>query len=388
MCNYQEMLRRHNSCVDFTFMQDGAAVNSHKLTRLNALFERVANRTSGGVREDKLRSILPEGIFAKFEEQKNNETGLRIFSRGQFLAMFAYTSDVFLNSMLLNERRERERLSRNSRNSHVKVVSFSSDVRLRERAQTASPYVMRERAQTSPHVDTSCSYNGSNSSQSSIMKNASEERRKRRDERKREKYLQRKEKFEQRKRELEFEQRRNERERRRKEFEKRVREEQKRIELELRREERRKREEKKRLQKKRKEQIGLKKMTSSDTCKSFASSSETAPFSDSSFEFSDVTSTFTHHPPFPFEVFFSCLEEDNYSYSSSEDEDDELEMGQEVCFFHKFSDLFKKFFHTEPSLLLFEPESSFSTHSPNYIYPLVPETVFTNANHKKARDIR
>merc|ERR1712032_325809 len=112
-----------------------SSTNARKLRRLNAIFEKAADRNVRGIREDKLLKILPEGTALKFGIDPNkllhnvktiksscydpdtntNEnvhpnvpstdesTSYRFISRGTFLAMFALESSTFINTTAQNE---------------------------------------------------------------------------------------------------------------------------------------------------------------------------------------------------------------------------------------------------------------------------------------------
>jgi len=142
------LIRRHNSCVDFTFLEVRADMNSQKLTRLNTLFERAADRKSGGIRQDKLARILPKGQItslkydAQLKSDKKDKKELRIISRGPFLAMFSQESVSFLNSLAVNERLERERKQRRHITQNQSIES--RDVTQRERAQSAPSGMLRD----------------------------------------------------------------------------------------------------------------------------------------------------------------------------------------------------------------------------------------------------
>jgi hypothetical protein len=129
--------RRHNSCVDFTFLpQNKFCTNTSKLLKLNLIFERAADRHSGGIREDRLLKMIPVSSPTKIKyghlksrdrcltkDRKNvvDEQALRIISRGPFLAMFAYENLNLVNSMAVNEKQAREKVkARKNRQDGVK----------------------------------------------------------------------------------------------------------------------------------------------------------------------------------------------------------------------------------------------------------------------------
>jgi len=122
-------VRSHNSCVDFSFLQESASGNSKKLTRLNALFQRVADRRSGGIRAEKLRRLLPptstdfsaskyQYLLGGQEDMKPRKkkrgkkkvvpVPTRVISRGPFLAMFEHESNSFISALMANEKAMRE----------------------------------------------------------------------------------------------------------------------------------------------------------------------------------------------------------------------------------------------------------------------------------------
>jgi hypothetical protein len=120
--------RRHNSCVDFTFCSDGAT-NGSKLVKLNTLFERIADRDCGGIREDRLLKLMPSNSinsikFGHLQKRKKSLSSidnsaitydLHLISRGPFLAMFANESSTFLSALASNEKSEREGKKKMSR---------------------------------------------------------------------------------------------------------------------------------------------------------------------------------------------------------------------------------------------------------------------------------
>ena len=112
--------RRHNSCIDFTFCSNGVT-NGSKLVKLNALFERIADREYGGIREEKLSKLIPSSPSNGLKYghlQKKKRKGapinslaaedLRTISRGPFLAMFACESMTFVSTLAINEKAGRE----------------------------------------------------------------------------------------------------------------------------------------------------------------------------------------------------------------------------------------------------------------------------------------
>ena len=119
------------------------------MTRLNTLFERAADKKSGGIRQDKLVKILPKGqttslkYDAMLKYDKKDKKDLRIISRGPFLAMFSQESVSFLNSLAVNERLERERRQRRHAQNQIESLS-SFDSNQRERAQSAPSGMLRD----------------------------------------------------------------------------------------------------------------------------------------------------------------------------------------------------------------------------------------------------
>lgn len=137
--------RRHNSCIDFTFVQEKANMNSHKLKRLNLLFEKVADRKLGGILKNKLALIIPKGELTriKYGVLYELDKGLALISRGQFLAMFAFESVSFLNALAVNGQDYDRKIRSNSKVTKNKNV-FSSEPLQRERAQSAPSYMMNQ----------------------------------------------------------------------------------------------------------------------------------------------------------------------------------------------------------------------------------------------------
>ncbi len=130
--------RRHNSCVDFTFCSDGAT-NGSKLVKLNTLFERIADRDCGGIREDRLLKLIPSNSsnsikFGHLQKRKKSGSSidnravtddLHLISRGPFLAMFANESCTFLSALASNEKSEREGKKKTSKKRRGKSHSSS-----------------------------------------------------------------------------------------------------------------------------------------------------------------------------------------------------------------------------------------------------------------------
>eukprot|EP00588_Corethron_pennatum_P012509 CAMPEP_0194279802 /NCGR_PEP_ID=MMETSP0169-20130528/14135_1 /TAXON_ID=218684 /ORGANISM="Corethron pennatum, Strain L29A3" /LENGTH=348 /DNA_ID=CAMNT_0039024271 /DNA_START=193 /DNA_END=1240 /DNA_ORIENTATION=- len=144
----EPMYREYNSCVDFSFQSDRLSINSRKLRRLNAIFERAADRSSRGIREDKLLEILPSGMAPKFKLLRNSShtkdpsqdpgtnenhhpnrvvpssnepvSSYRFISRGTFLAMFALESSAFINTTAQNEIVQRKIIQKKHREKRQK----------------------------------------------------------------------------------------------------------------------------------------------------------------------------------------------------------------------------------------------------------------------------
>ena len=105
----------HNSLVEFSFADNLLSSNELTLTRLNALFDRIADRNAMAIRADKLfRLILKtdrnEVTTERFQDILSVETNdngkiigrngiLRVVSRGPFLAIFKHESKSFVNSL-------------------------------------------------------------------------------------------------------------------------------------------------------------------------------------------------------------------------------------------------------------------------------------------------
>jgi hypothetical protein len=132
--------RHHNSCVDFTFCSDKAA-NGSKLVKLNTLFERIADRECGGIREEKLCKLIPSSPSNSIKYghlQRKKRRGvtivrkngaatddLHLISRGPFLAMFAHESTTFFSTLATNEKSEREGKRQPSRKKSSKTQKCS-----------------------------------------------------------------------------------------------------------------------------------------------------------------------------------------------------------------------------------------------------------------------
>jgi len=117
-----------------------------KLRRLNTIFERAADRSSRGIREDKLLNILPSGMAPKFkvlghskgpsQDPATNEnhhpnrdgplimdepvSSYRFISRGTFLAMFALESSAFINTTAQNEIIQRKLIQKKNKEKRKK----------------------------------------------------------------------------------------------------------------------------------------------------------------------------------------------------------------------------------------------------------------------------
>ena len=77
------------------------------MKQLNNIFEKVADKLSGGLREDHLLKLLPTGSAGKFGLQSNSKKVAkphRLLSRGTFLAMFSNESASFIFNMTQNAR--------------------------------------------------------------------------------------------------------------------------------------------------------------------------------------------------------------------------------------------------------------------------------------------
>lgn len=128
--------RRHNSFVLFAFNPELSSTNSYKLSRLNVIFEKAADRRLGGIRTEKIVRILPSNAVSKEkyicilndlgvldeDSQRSSHineytsaakrTDAQVISRGPFLAMFANEKTSFLNMLAVNEKAEREKKQR------------------------------------------------------------------------------------------------------------------------------------------------------------------------------------------------------------------------------------------------------------------------------------
>lgn len=166
----EAVYRQYNSCVDFTFKTDQQYQNARRLKRLNLIFERAADRNFVGLREDKLLMILPPGAATKYgldqdaiqrraqetkefnlrkvaeygpssddelvEKKKRKKKrrkqkkltndpskgGIRVLSRGTFLAMFANESSNFINLMAQNEKAHRLSKKKEKKNASRKSL--------------------------------------------------------------------------------------------------------------------------------------------------------------------------------------------------------------------------------------------------------------------------
>lgn len=154
-------IRRHNSCVEFTFISEISSTNSYKLTRLNNIFEKAVDRRLGGIQEEKLIRILPINTLSdekavtilrhlginsgRKDNRKSNgikKKNRRVISRGPFLASFAYESVSFLNTLALNEKSDREKRSKRQKHlskilNHSPIESSSDTSTIRKRANSA-----------------------------------------------------------------------------------------------------------------------------------------------------------------------------------------------------------------------------------------------------------
>lgn len=130
---------KHNSLVDFSFMDEKQSANALTLTKLNSLFGKVADRNEMGIRADKLFRLIHKmditklkiewyrlklGIIADDDDDDGDGScsgssalkhcsGSRIISRGPFIATFQHESITFVNLLenaarpLINRRRKR-----------------------------------------------------------------------------------------------------------------------------------------------------------------------------------------------------------------------------------------------------------------------------------------
>lgn len=105
----------HNSLVEFTFADNLLSSNELTLTRLNSLFDRIADRNAMAIRADKLFRLIQKTdrndvATERFQDVLNvgiDDNGkiigrngiLRVVSRGPFLAMFKHESKSFVNSL-------------------------------------------------------------------------------------------------------------------------------------------------------------------------------------------------------------------------------------------------------------------------------------------------
>lgn len=95
-------------------------LDTGKLTRLNVIFDRAADKNTGGVREDKLASLLPlafcdhdqaisvgykyglnpvllnrkTSISRRMRRGPLKKEDMRVITRGPFISMFAGTKDI------------------------------------------------------------------------------------------------------------------------------------------------------------------------------------------------------------------------------------------------------------------------------------------------------
>jgi len=206
----RQPIRRHNSYVQFSFLSHSSDTNSYKLTRLNSIFEKAADRKLGGIRADKIARLLPTSSISRekyltilghlgIDCGKNSKTKIqlgkkkddRIISRGPFLAMFAYESVSFLNLFALNEKTDHEKrrrlsLSRKKKESQSKSQSQSKSEKHRRSHSAPSPNMdvhdiqdqseqrtkhKRKKHKTKPQSRTSQTSNN-NSMQSNKKKNS------------------------------------------------------------------------------------------------------------------------------------------------------------------------------------------------------------------------
>mmetsp|Transcript_3169 Transcript_3169/g.5891 ORF Transcript_3169/g.5891 Transcript_3169/m.5891 type:complete len:708 (+) Transcript_3169:276-2399(+) len=130
---------KHNSLVDFSFMDEKQSANALTLAKLNSLFGKVADRNDMGIRADKLFRFIRKmdinklkiewyglklGIVADKDDDVDDGScsgssalkdcsGSRIISRGPFIATFKHESITFVSMLenaarpLINRRRKR-----------------------------------------------------------------------------------------------------------------------------------------------------------------------------------------------------------------------------------------------------------------------------------------
>jgi len=179
-----------------------------KLNRLNSIFDRIADKTNRGIREDKLMHILPSScleqdpvivsqkygidcnvlmVFTKNENyinkkrrRKLRKKNLRILSRGAFLSMFSCETSSFIHSMLLKEKSLR---AKNKAKASARFSPVSPERQPRRRASTAPskttvPSVIHLSRMGSTDTMDSSSY-ASDASLSSISSNTSRTRHRR-----------------------------------------------------------------------------------------------------------------------------------------------------------------------------------------------------------------
>ena len=148
------------------------------MNRLNSIFDRVVDKKSRGIREDKLIKLLPTSCFEqdpsiiaqkyglnydllcssssecnnkKKRRRKVRKKDMRVVSRGAFLSMFSFESSAFIHSICLNERNARRKEKQNKRMKQQHLMQSPPSVtKSRQRSSTAPnvmprKYVMLER---------------------------------------------------------------------------------------------------------------------------------------------------------------------------------------------------------------------------------------------------
>lgn len=179
-----QQLKRHNSCVAFSFIADATSSNARKLTRLNGLFHYLADRKTGGIRADKLHDLIIKAglcqlkcqrleafLFPKLKADnvevyskekllfgctEKTKVDVRVISRGPFLAVFKDEPMNIINSLMQAVVSSRKKRSKKS---------------VQWQITTATTATTQQKADTSS-TNLKC-YNGDDQTRSITSKNVS-----------------------------------------------------------------------------------------------------------------------------------------------------------------------------------------------------------------------
>jgi len=160
---------QHNSLVDFTFTPENSSSNSSTLSRLNGLFERIADRRTMGIRADKLFRIINKADCNKHTIEKyrhvlgiDNDTSdstcmkessdcVRVVSRGPFLAMFKYEDMKFVNSLESSARTIRMKREKKRQNKLLKSSEKKKNISCVTSVRTAPIHISSQQAHSQPN---------------------------------------------------------------------------------------------------------------------------------------------------------------------------------------------------------------------------------------------